>query len=419
MPVMPALTQQSPHALLQPSGQPPAQLPAQPELFPRPAISLEELFEAYIECRRHKRRTANARAFELDYETNLVQLLEEINSGSWRPGRSVTFIVDKPVKREIFAADFRDRVVHHLLIRKINPLMERDFIYDSYACRVGKGSHLGIARLGRFMRQCSANGTQDPWALKLDIQGFFMSINRQLLAERLTAFLSRCYDAPDRELVINLARTIALHDPTRHCLRRCPRSAWCDLPPDKSLFHTPAAHGLPIGNLTSQVFANFYLNPLDHFIKHSLGMRYYGRYVDDFVIVHHDRAVLAALVPSIRAFLQTELGLTLHPRKLYLQPCRHGVPFLGMVVYPGHVAAGDRVKANFKSAVSVCNVLSDNHRPDRDERAHFRSSINSYLGILAHYHTFRLRCAILEGVNPWWLRLFRADRQALHVVSRP
>jgi retron-type reverse transcriptase len=418
MPIITAVTQPSAQALVQPSAQPSAQLPAQPELIPRPTISLEELFEAYIECRRHKRNTANARAFELDYESNLVTLLAEINSGSWRPGRSVTFVVDKPVKREIFAADFRDRVVHHLLIRKINPLLERDFIFDSYACRAGKGSHLGIARLGRFMRRCSANGTQDPWVLKLDIQGFFMSIDRQLLAERLTTFLSRCYDAPDRELVINLARTIALHDPTRHCLRRCPRSAWHGLPPDKSLFHTPAGHGLPIGNLTSQVFANFYLNSLDHFIKHSLGMRHYGRYVDDFVIVHHDRAVLAALVPRIRTFLQTDLGLTLHPRKLYLQPCRHGVPFLGMVVYPGHVAAGDRVKANFKSAVTVYNTLSDDHRPDRDQRAHFRSSINSYLGILGHYDTFRLRRTILTGVNAWWWRLFWADRQALRVLAR-
>lgn len=146
-----------------------------------PKIKLEELFHAYFECRKNKRNTANALAFEIDYENNLVQLCKEINSGTYKIGRSIAFIVDKPVKREIFAADFRDRVVHHLIIGKLNHLFEKQFIYDSYSCRVGKGTHFGIQRIDKFIRQCSSNYTKDCYILKLDLQGFFMSINKTIL----------------------------------------------------------------------------------------------------------------------------------------------------------------------------------------------------------------------------------------------
>ena len=143
-------------------------------------IELSELFDAYFNCRRNKRNTANALAFEVDYENNLIQLCEEINNGTYQPGRSIAFIVDKPIKREIFAADFRDRVVHHLIINKMNPLFEKQFIYDSSSCRVGKGTHFGIQHTDHFIRQCSKNYTQDCCVLKLDIQGFFMNINKNI-----------------------------------------------------------------------------------------------------------------------------------------------------------------------------------------------------------------------------------------------
>ena len=115
-------------------------------------IGLDDLFEAYADCRTNKRNTMNALSFELDYESELVALCDEINKGTYRPGRSIAFVVNKPVTREIFAADFRDRVVHHLIINKLNPVFEKEFIYDSYACRKGRGTHFGIQRLDRFIR---------------------------------------------------------------------------------------------------------------------------------------------------------------------------------------------------------------------------------------------------------------------------
>ena len=247
-------------------------------------IELSELFEAYEGCRKNKRNTMNAIAFEVDYESNLIALCDDINHGTYQPGRSIAFIVNKPVKREIFAADFRDRVVHHLIINKLNPLFEKTFIYDSYACRQERGTHFGIKRLDRFIRQCSHNYTQDCYVLKLDIQGFFMAIDKRVLWAQLQSFIIDQYCFADKDFLLSLCQKIIFNNPTKNCHIKGSQRHWQDLPRDKSLFYSAPDCGLPIGNLTSQIFANFYMNDFDHFIKHGLGVRYYGRYVDDFVV---------------------------------------------------------------------------------------------------------------------------------------
>jgi RNA-directed DNA polymerase len=156
----------------------------------------------------------------------------------------------------------------------------------------------------------------------------------------------------------------------------------------------------------AQVFANFYLNPLDHYVKHTLGMRSYGRYVDDFVIVHQDRSRLDAAIPVIRDFLSEHLGLTLHPRKIHLQPAHRGVQYLGTVIKPGRTIIANRTKGNFAAAVERFNRLTDSRKPSPADRARFQSSINSYLGILRHYATRRLRAVTLGRLSPWWRRYF-------------
>jgi len=381
------------------------------ELFPSSApIPLVDLFEAYEGCRRHKRNTANAIAFELDYEQNLVELCEEINNGSYQPGKSIAFIVDRPVKREIFAADFRDRVVHHLIINKLNALFEKEFIGDSYSCRKGKGTHKGIKRLDGFIRQCSQNYSRDCWILTLDIKGFFMSIDRQRLYHRLELFIIAHYHAPDRPLLLDLCRKVVFYDPAVHCVIKGKRSNWKGLPDDKSLFHSRQGCGLPIGNLTSQVFANFYLNSFDHFMKHALALRYYGRYVDDVVVVHQDPAFLSSLLPVIRAYLQQELGLTLHPKKIFLEHYSKGVKYLGVVLKPRRIYVANRTKGNMYRALLKYNRIAQTHKPWHAERTAFQSSINSYLGLMKHYHTYFLRRSMLrKHLSPWWLRLAKAD----------
>jgi len=379
------------------------QLSLFPEEEHTASIPVEELFQAYIKCRRYKRNTANAIAFEIDYESNLVTLCEEINNGTYLPGKSIAFIVNKPVKREIFAADFRDRVVHHLVINKLNPLFEKEFIHDSYACRTGKGTHFGIQRINRFIRQCSKNYTQDCYILKLDIRGFFMHIDKNILFERLKVFIHEKYKEQDKDLVLELCRKVIFYDPTKKCIIKGRRKNWQGLPFDKSLFHSPKTCGLPIGNLTSQVFANFYMSSFDHFIKHDLGIRFYGRYVDDFVFVHSDKEYLKSLIPKIKSFLELKLRLTLHPKKMYFQHYTKGVKYLGAVIKPHQTYIANRTKGNFYQAIERLNLIARDHRPTKEEKGKFLSSMNSYLGIMKHYKTYRLRKRIIiKTLSGWW-----------------
>lgn len=373
----------------------------EPNDFPSSAghgnvISLEELFEAYFECRKNKRNTANALAFEINYESNLVQLCEDINNGTYKIGRSIAFIVDKPVKREIFAADFRDRVVHHLIINKLNHLIEKQFIYDSYSCRVGKGTHYGIQRVDKFIRKCSDNYTKDCYVLKLDIQGFFMHINKNVLYQKLEKFINEKYNKADKELVIKLCKQIIYNEPTKNCIIKGKRTNWDSLPKTKSLFHTVENTGLPIGNLTSQIFANFYMDTFDHYIKHDLQIKYYGRYVDDFVIVHQNKEYLKELLPKISNFLQADLTLTLHPKKIHLQHYKKGVKFLGAVILPNRIYTSNRTIGNFYNTLTKWKTIAEiNKQLTKEELGKFISSINSYLGIMKHYNTYNQRYKII------------------------
>lgn len=360
-------------------------------------IALEELFEAYYECRRHKRCTVNALAFELDFEQELIRLWRDINSGAYRVGRSIAFVVQDPVQREIFAATFRDRVVHHLVIAKLNPLFEAEFIGSSYSCREGRGCLFGVRDVRDMITACSEAGTKDCYILKLDIKSFFMSIDKVILYRMLADFIGERYFQPDKRIILGLVRQIVFQNPQDNCVIKGRRSDWNGLPCDKSLFWSDSRRGLPIGNLTSQIFANFYLNRLDKFVTEELGIRYYGRYVDDFVLIDRDKRVLTEARRKIHDFLQRELHLTLHPRKTYLQHYSKGVRFVGAVIKPNRIYIGARTKNNLyrkiyrqlpRLAQSVHSVLEGLDR--------FVSGVNSYLGFMRHYNTFRLRYHILS-----------------------
>lgn len=385
-------------------------------------VIIEELFQAYRCCRRSKRNTFNALAFEIDYESNLVKLCEEINNGTYQPGKSIAFIVNKPIKREIFASDFRDRVVHHLIINKLNCFFEKEFIYDSYACRISKGTHFGIWRINRFIRQCSQNYTKDCYILKLDIKGFFMHIDKNMLFERLETFILKKYEEQDKNLVIDLCKKLIFNDPTKNCIIRGKKENWQGLPLDKSLFHAPLNCGLPIGNLTSQVFANFYMNRFDHFIKHDLKIRFYGRYVDDFILVHPDKEHLKTLIFKIKDYLKLELRLTLHPKKIYIQHYAKGVKYLGAVIKPNRIYIANRTKGNFYQTITKINDVFKNREINKQKLQNSLSSINSYLGLMSQYKTYYLRKKILTNqITPIFWKFFKLEKRGdkyLKVILR-
>ena len=223
---------------------------------------------------------------------------------------------------------------------------------------------------------------------------------------KLRDLITHRYHQDDKNTLLILCHKILINNPTKNCHIKGNRHLWDDLPPDKSLFHSVPACGLPIGNLTSQIFANVYLNEFDHFVKHDLGMRYYGRYVDDFVMVHQSSEYLTALIPCIADFLKSRLGLTLHPRKMYLQHYSKGVHFLGVIIKPNQISSGKRIKGNFYDAIIRQNHVAAIQKPSHEEQAAFISSMNSYLGMLKHYKTYRFRKRLLiKQLSAWWWNL--------------
>jgi hypothetical protein len=355
---------------------------------------LLDLFRAYFDTRKNKRGTANALAFEAGYEKKLFKLYEEIVNREYEIGKSICFVVDKPVKREIFAADFRDRIVHHLIFNYINPIFEKHFIKDSYSCRIGKGTSRGIKRVDHFIRSCSENYQKDCWILKLDIKGYFMAMDRNILYEKIESKLKAVKNAAfDVDLALWLIRAVVFHDPTKNCRVKGKREDWVGLPKSKSLFFAAKEKGFPIGNLTSQLFGNIYLDGLDHFAREKVGARRYGRYVDDMVFVHSDKEFLKSAVSKTRDYLRKELGLVLHPKKIYLQHFEKGVSFLGAFIKPYRIYIGKKTKQNFFAKAKMWNEAAEKKRglSGKEEAKKFVACANSYLGIMKHYDTYLLR----------------------------
>jgi hypothetical protein len=290
-------------------------------------ISYTELLAADRDCRRAKRNTPAARAWEANLEENLRALHEDLNAGAYAPGRSICFAITRPKRREVFAAGYRDRVVHHAWYRHVGPRFERAFIADSFACIPGRGTLAAARRLEAMVRAATHNWSRPASYLKCDLANFFPSIDKRILLARLERRIPEPFWR-------DLAARIVLHDPRENVERRGDPRQLALIPAAKSLFGRPAHLGLPIGNLSSQFGANVYLDGLDQFVKHTLRARHYVRYVDDFILLHDSPRQLNAWRAAIEAFLPAELGVQTNPAKTVLQPLSRGVDFVGQVIKP-------------------------------------------------------------------------------------
>ena len=330
------------------------------------------LYKAYKLARKNKRNTKNQMRFEISLESELMNLAENLADKTYKPLPSVCFINEKPVKREVIAADFRDRVVHHLLCGWLFPIFERRFIHDSYSCRKNKGTLFAVNRARGFLRRASDDFRKDCWVLCLDIKGFFMSINKEILFKAIMNGLEKAnYRGVDDVGLCNfLVKQIVFAKPLENAIFRSPPEAWNDLPSDKSLKNAGDERGLPIGNLTSQLFGNIYLDALDQYVKRVLKIQCYGRYVDDMVLVHSDKSVLLDAIDKIRSFLKERLKLTLHPKKISLQPASHGFAFLGKYILPYRVYPGKRLRKNSLDALTHCWSVEE-----------YKSKLESYKGL--------------------------------------
>ena len=355
-------------------------------------VTTAGLLEAYYDCRRNKRKTASALVYEMDYESKLIALRDRINTRTYAPGKSICFVVTRPRYREVFAASFEDRIVHHYIALRLEPLFEQAFCPYTYNCRKGKGQLYGTNVLRQQIIECSDNYTTDCYIMKLDLRGFFMSIDKKILARLIDSFVDEAYQGDDKDDLRYLCQIVILHEPEKNCERHSPASYWDHLPANKSLFTNGEGKGVAIGNLFAQLFANFLLNSLDWLVE-DLGLTYHGRYVDDFYMIHRDKMVLLNAVPRIREKL-SELGLELNERKFYFQHYTKGVEFTGSILKPNRVYTCNRTITNFIAAVRRLNKAKDLRQAE-----HAVNSINSYLGLLTHNNEYNTRKRVLKMIE--------------------
>ena len=316
-----------------------------------------------MDCRRNKRNSASAIAFEAHLESNLCDLNDELLGGSYSPGRSICFVVTRPKPREVWAAEFRDRVVHHLLYNKIAPRFHAGFVANSCACIPGRGTLYAAKRLEHDVRSLTQNWSRPAHYLKCDLANFFVAIDKHVLRAQLAKRVCEPW-------WMELAETILFHDPRRDVELRGRPELLALVPPHKSLFNAPPDTGLPIGNLSSQFFANVHLDALDQFAKHQVKARHYVRYVDDFVLLHESTAWLNESLAKFDAFLPARLGARLNPRKTILQPVARGIDFVGHVIKPWCRSTRPRT---LRTAL---------HRLEHMPKADVFAAGNSYLGLL-------------------------------------
>ena len=307
--------------------------------------SCENLLASWKEFRRNKRSKQDVLEFQSHLMHNILSLHRDLVTEQYTHGPYHPFSINDPKPRNIHKATVRDRLLHHAIYRKLYPFFDRTFIADSYSCREGKGTHRALDTFRTYARKVSKNHTRTCWVLKCDIRKFFASIHH----ETLYCILRR--SIPDKRILWLIERVVGS-------------------------FHVVPGVGLPLGNLTSQLFVNIYMNEFDQWAKHTLKTKYYIRYADDFVLMSHDKAHLQTMLSRFDRFLHEQLKLTLHPDKVFIKTFASGVEFLGWVHFPEHRVLRTSTKRRMLRRIAI----------DADEAV-----VESYQGLLTHGNTWGLK----------------------------
>lgn len=310
-------------------------------------ISIENLFQAWEEFKKGKRGKKDVQILERHLEDNIFDLHRKLKNKTYKHSTYKDFYVNDPKRRHIHKSDACDRVLHRLLYRHLYELFDKKFIYDSYSCRKNKGTHKAVKRLEKLTRIVSRNYKKECWALKLDIKKFFDSIDHNFLKDLVHKSIK---DKNINQLIDEVVDS----------------------------FHSEVGErkGIPLGNLTSQIFANIYLNELDQFIKHKLKIKYYLRYADDLVILDADRRHLNIYLDSIIDFVQDNLKLELHPKKIIIRKLTWGIDFCGYIVLPYYILPRTKTKRRIIKRIFREKIP--------------KQSLVSYLGFLKHANSYLL-----------------------------
>ncbi|GGA00152.1 reverse transcriptase/maturase family protein [Dyella caseinilytica] len=378
-------------------------------------VTYKELYQALIKARRGKVASINQLRFDHHWMDHLLELQQALNSFTWKPRPATCFIAQRPKARQIHAPDFADRVVHHAVIAPLEAEYDPTFIHDSYANRKGKGSHKAVQRVQHFMRQVYS-GQGGGWYLQIDIKNFFPTIDREVLWGILKPRMERSGIAP---WIMHAIHALLRQSVEKTgVIYRCMPTELARIPAYKRLENAAPHCGLPAGNLSSQFMANVYLDLLDQFVKRTLGVARYVRYVDDMVLIHRDRAVLEAWLEQIRAFLRDELCLELKD-DIRLRPLASGIDFLGYVVYPTHTRVRHRVLSHATETLQAWqsqHVHGDMARATPADFRRLQSIWASYRGHMKHANSHKLQERILAR-QPWLRTLTSTKRRFSHQLE--
>jgi RNA-directed DNA polymerase len=322
-------------------------------------ISAENLFLSWEKFKKGKQNKPDVAKFGFNVEKNIFKLHKELREKRYRHGPYAGFYICDPKVRHIHKATVKDRVVHHAVFKILNMVFEPTFIPTSFSCRIGKGNHKGVKALEKMTQKVSKNHTRPCFALKCDVRKFFDSVDHRILLEILGA---RIQDRDTMWLLEEIVGSFSSSD-------------------DKD------RQGLPIGNLTSQLFANVYMNEFDQFVKHKLKTKYYVRYTDDFIILSESDKSFDDLLVKIGGFLKERLGLDLHPHKIEVRKWHQGIDFLGYITRPHHKLV--RTKTKRRMVRKLKEQAEEFHKGNVNEEA-IDQSLNSYLGLLSHANTYKL-----------------------------
>lgn len=367
----------------------------------------DDLYQAYYDARRYKRNTLAQLDFEDELELNLEELFGELVSGTYVPLPAFCFITFDPVQREVFASQFRDRVVQHMLYNYLAPLIETLLIYDTYSCRVGKGTHFGMQRFCHHIRSVTDNYRHDAYVLMVDLSGYFMSIDKQLLMDTVMTEIYKHLDrrSPDGRLWSEridplfcewLMHCFLDRSPADGCIHIGDPHNWDGLPLNKRLECSPEGVGIVIGDIISQLFSNVILNITDQWAKREKHIKHWGHYVDDHYAANKDLTFLHALEPDLREAFYTKAHVVLHPHKIKYVPANGGNQFLGTYVRPYYQVPRQRTVDKFVRVAQEMEYQLIFNKPTLDELELIRARINSYCGILSHYKAYNMRQKYLD-----------------------
>ena len=385
--------------------------------------AIKAVYEAYLDCKRGKMSSPYTIAYIEIAVDDLPRLAYEIYTVIYKPTVSICFLVKYPKLREVFAADFRDRIVHHWIIIRLEPLFERRFQQMgniSFNCRKGFGTLAAVKAAEKGMREVSDNYTRQAWVFKGDLVSFFMSIRRDLLWYLLERLIRRHYDGGDKEVLLRTVKTVVYHHPEDDCIINGDPAEWRNLPKNKSMFTIDRNLGGPIGNHTTQQFANFYLSILFDlwllFLMRGANFRII-RFVDDFLIICDDKGKILEVVPKL-VMIVSHYGLHIHKNKRYLQPVNHGVLFVGGYIKPRRTYVSSRTIGRFQDRVfGFRKQLDENKKLTYYDLERIEQVINSYLGFCVHHQSYQIRKEniINLGDNFWKYFYVRGHYESIRI----